>query len=57
MLYDEFGNKIKFILDGGQCKIGLESTIIDLTGKPTILRPGKYNCRKNSKNFKKKNYY
>tara|TARA_B100001123_G_C15321486_1_gene1028064 strand:+ start:20 stop:976 length:957 start_codon:yes stop_codon:yes gene_type:complete len=37
---DEFGNKIKFILDGGQCQIGLESTIIDLTNKPTILRPG-----------------
>ena len=37
---DEFGNKIKIILDGGQCKIGLESTIIDLTGKPSILRPG-----------------
>ena len=37
---DEFGNKVKFILDGGQCKIGLESTIIDLTGKPTILRQG-----------------
>ena len=37
---EEFGNKVKFILDGGQCKIGLESTIIDLTGKPTILRQG-----------------
>ena len=37
---DEFGNKIKFILNGGQCKIGLESTIIDLTSKPTILRQG-----------------
>ena len=37
---DEFGNKIKFILNGGQCKIGLESTIIDLTDKPTILRQG-----------------
>tara|TARA_Y100000590_G_scaffold422309_2_gene526869 strand:- start:423 stop:1379 length:957 start_codon:yes stop_codon:yes gene_type:complete len=37
---DEFGNKIKIILDGGQCKIGLESTIIDLTRKPSILRPG-----------------
>ena len=37
---DEFGRKIKFILDGGQCQIGLESTIIDLTDKPTILRPG-----------------
>ena len=37
---EEFGSKIKFILDGGQCKIGLESTIIDLTGKPAILRQG-----------------
>ena len=37
---DEFGSKIKFILDGGRCKIGLESTIIDLTNKPTILRQG-----------------
>ena len=37
---EEFGNKIKFILDGGQSKIGLESTIVDLTTKPTILRPG-----------------
>jgi len=39
-VFDEFGNKIKFIMDGGQSKIGLESTIIDLTGKPSILRPG-----------------
>ena len=37
---DEFQNKVNFVLDGGQCKIGLESTIIDLTGKPTILRHG-----------------
>ena len=37
---EEFGNKIKYILDGGRCAIGLESTIINLTGKPTILRLG-----------------
>jgi len=37
---EEFGNKIKYILDGGKCSIGLESTIIDLTGKPAILRLG-----------------
>tara|TARA_Y100000590_G_scaffold255362_1_gene286738 strand:- start:50 stop:1006 length:957 start_codon:yes stop_codon:yes gene_type:complete len=37
---DEFGNKVKFILDGGHCKIGIESTILDLTGKPAILREG-----------------
>ena len=37
---DEFGKKIKFILNGGPCKIGLESTIVDLTGAPSILRQG-----------------
>ena len=37
---EEFGNKIKFILDGGRSKIGLESTIISLVDKPIILRPG-----------------
>ncbi|MCP5470345.1 MAG: threonylcarbamoyl-AMP synthase [Chlamydiales bacterium] len=28
------------VLDGGACEIGLESTILSLVGKPTILRPG-----------------
>jgi len=37
---EEFGNKIKYILDGGKCSIGIESTIISLIGKPTILRLG-----------------
>ena len=37
---EEFGNKIKYILDGGSCAIGIESTIINLIGKPTILRLG-----------------
>ena len=37
---EEFGNKIKYILDGGTCDIGIESTIINLTSKPTILRLG-----------------
>ena len=37
---EEFGNKIKLILDGGKTKIGLESTIVDLTNKISILRPG-----------------
>ena len=51
---DEFGNKIKFILDGGKCQIGLESTIIDLTGKPNILRPGSITAKKIQKILKKK---
>ena len=39
-VYDEFKNKIQLIVDGGKCKIGIESTVVDLTGHPTILRPG-----------------
>ena len=37
---EEFKKKISFIIDGGKSNIGIESTIIDLVGKPTILRPG-----------------
>ena len=51
---DEFGNKVKFILDGGKCQIGLESTIVDLTGKPSILRPGSVTLEKIQKVLKKK---
>ena len=39
-VFDEFKKKIKFIVDGGQSKIGIESTVIDLTSAPKILRPG-----------------
>jgi len=51
---EEFGNKIKFILDGGRCKIGLESTILNLTGKPSVLRPGSITIEKIQKILKKK---
>ena len=37
---DDFGNKIKYILEGGKSSIGLESTIIDIRKKPKILRLG-----------------
>ena len=37
---EEFGKKISFILNGGRSKIGVESTIINLTNKPQILRLG-----------------
>ncbi len=39
-VFDEFKKRIKIILDGGKCKIGIESTVVDLTNKPKILRPG-----------------
>jgi L-threonylcarbamoyladenylate synthase len=38
---DDLGDKVDFIVDGGSCKVGLESTIILMTEKPyKILRPG-----------------
>ena len=39
-VFDEFRKKLNIIVDGGKSKIGIESTVIDLTGKPKILRPG-----------------
>lgn len=36
----EFGNEL-LILDGGECEVGIESTIVDCTrGVPVLLRPG-----------------
>ncbi len=32
--------RIETILDGGPCGVGVESTILGLTGLPTLLRPG-----------------
>jgi L-threonylcarbamoyladenylate synthase len=40
---EEFGHKIKYVLDGGKCSIGIESTIINLIKKPSILRLGGLN--------------
>ena len=37
---DEFKKKIKIIINSGNSKIGIESTVISLVGKPRILRPG-----------------
>ncbi len=38
---EDMDGRIDMILDGGECGIGLESTIVDLTGDtPVILRPG-----------------
>ena len=51
---EEFGSKIKYILDGGRCKIGIESTIINLLNKPTILRFGGLDLKKIEKRLKKK---
>ncbi len=38
---EELGDKVDMILDGGACQVGLESTIVDLSGaQPRLLRPG-----------------
>lgn len=37
---DGLSGRIAAVLDGGACEVGLESTILGLTGTPTLLRPG-----------------
>ena len=51
---EEFGSKIKYVLNGGKCNIGVESTIINLTNKPTVLRFGGLEISKIEKILKKK---
>jgi len=51
---EEFGSKIKYVLNGGKCRIGVESTIINLLKKPTILRFGGLDISKIQKVLKKK---
>jgi L-threonylcarbamoyladenylate synthase len=64
-VHEEFKKKIQLIIDGGLSKIGIESTVIDLTNEPVILRPGiidfskiekilKLKIKRNSQNLKVK---
>ena len=40
-VYADLHGRIPLILDGGECGVGIESTVLDLTsGSPVILRPG-----------------
>ena len=37
----QFGDRIEMVLDGGPCRVGVESSVVDLTGPvPRLLRPG-----------------
>ena len=37
----DLGDAVSLVLDGGPCRVGIESTILDLSReRPTILRPG-----------------
>ena len=51
---EEFGKKIKYVIEGGNSKIGLESTIINLTARPEILRLGSLEISKLSKTLNSK---
>ncbi len=37
---DDMDGKVDAIIDGGSCDVGIESTVIDLSGEPVIYRPG-----------------
>lgn len=38
---DQLGDRVDFIIDGGPCAVGVESTVLDLSSDvPRILRPG-----------------
>ncbi len=40
-VYEDMAGRIPLILDGGSCDVGVESTVLDLTGDvPCVLRPG-----------------
>jgi L-threonylcarbamoyladenylate synthase len=37
----DLGGEVAYVLDGGPCAVGVESTIVDFTrGQPALLRPG-----------------
>jgi len=41
-IYSELADKMDYIIDGGKCEVGLESTVIKVdNGQVKILRPGK----------------
>jgi L-threonylcarbamoyladenylate synthase len=40
-VWDDLGTSVDYILDGGPCEVGIESTIVDCSTEfPTVLRPG-----------------
>ena len=40
-VYDDMAGRIPLILDGGDCEVGIESTVLSLAGdRPVVLRPG-----------------
>lgn len=45
-VHEDLGAAVDMILDGGACPVGIESTIVDLSGaQPAILRPGRVSAK------------
>lgn len=38
--FDDLCGRVPLILDGGDCGVGIESTVVSLVGEPVVLRPG-----------------
>ena len=56
-VFEDLNGRIDWILDGGACEIGVESTVVDVTGeKPVILRPGKITIEQISELFEGTTY-
>ncbi|MFO1019484.1 MAG: L-threonylcarbamoyladenylate synthase [Planctomycetales bacterium] len=37
---DQLAERVDYILDGGACRVGVESTVLELVAVPRLLRPG-----------------
>ncbi len=46
---EDLSGRVDVVLDGGSTDIGVESTIVDLTGPPVVLRPGGFRWRRCAK--------
>ena len=57
-VFNDLNGKIPMILDGGDSEVGIESTIVDLTGEePTVLRPGAITAEQIKAVLGKADYY
>ncbi len=39
-VFNDFNGRIPLVLNGGECGVGVESTVISLVDRPMLLRPG-----------------
>lgn len=52
---EDLKGKVQYVIDGGECDVGIESTVISLyTSQPILLRPGKITKEQLEEALKKK---